>query len=251
MPEAEAVAGPADELGVEVLDGLSTLVDHSLVQPAPSSLGARFRLLSTMRMFAAERLGERGDAENIRGRHAATYLEIAEEIAPHLPGPGQALRLDRMAEEHDNVRAAFDWVIAHGDVDLAQRLAAATWRFWQGRGHIEEGWATVQRVLAMPGADAPTPGRVLLLDAAGGVAWWRGRHADRRPLLPRAVDLARRLGEPRAPANALFNLSHSRVVGDDPAASEAIRPRRSANSRQSAMRAGPPVSVGSQRTSSP
>ena len=168
VPEAEAVAGPPEELGVEVLEGISTLVDHSLVQPAPSTLGARFRLLSTVRMFAAGRLEERGDAEDVRRRHAATYLAIAEEIAPHLPGPGQASRLDRLAEEHDNLRAALDWSITQGEVELAQRFTGAMWRFWQGRGHIEEGWATVQRVLAMPGAEAPTPARLALLDAAGG-----------------------------------------------------------------------------------
>ena len=103
-----------------------------------------------------------------------TYLAIAEEIAPHLPGPGQALRLDRLAEEHDNLRAALDWSITRGEVELAQRFTGALWRFWQGRGHIEEGWATVQRVLAMPGADARTPARLALLDGAGGVAWWMG-----------------------------------------------------------------------------
>jgi hypothetical protein len=179
--------------------------------------------LSTMRMFAGDRLEERGDADDLRRRHATTYLAIAEEIAPHLPGPGQASRLDHVAEEHDNLRAALDWSIANGEVELAQRFTGALWRFWQGRGHIEEGWATVQRVLAMPGAEAPTPGRVGLLDAAGGVAWWRGDTNTADGFYQEQVDLARRLGEPRALANALFNLSHSRVVGDDPAASEAIR----------------------------
>jgi len=223
VTEAEAVAGASDELGVEVLEGISTLVDHSLVQPAPSTLGARFRLLSTMRMFAGDRLEERGDADDLRRRHATTYLAIAEEIAPHLPGPGQASRLDRVAEEHDNLRAALDWSIAKGEVELAQRFTGALWRFWQGRGHIEEGWAMVQRVLAMPGADARTPARLALLDGAGGVAWWMGNIAAADGFYEEQVDLARSLGEPRSLANALFNLSHSRVIGSDPAASEAIR----------------------------
>jgi predicted ATPase/class 3 adenylate cyclase len=223
VSEAEAVAGPAEELGIDVMDGVSTLVDHSLVQPAPSALGARFRLLTTVRMFAAERLAEGGAGADLRRRHATTYLAVAEAIAPHLPGPNQVPRLDRLAEEQDNLRAAVDWAITTGEVDLAQRLAAAQWRFWQGRGHIDEGWATVQRILAMRGADAPTPGRVALLDAAGGVAWWRGDVANADRFYQEQVDIARRLGEPRALANALFNLSHSRVVGHDPASSEAVR----------------------------
>ena len=165
------------------MDGVSTLVDHSLVQPAPSTFGARFRLLSTMRMFAADRLEERGDAEDLRRRHAGTYLAIAEEIAPHLPGPGQAHRLDRLAEEHDNLRAALDWSITQGEVELAQRLAGALWRFWQGRGHIEEGWATVQRVLAMHGADAPTAGAAGAPRCRRGSRLVEGRHGDGRWLL--------------------------------------------------------------------
>ena len=223
VPEAEAVAGPPEELGVEALEGISTLVDHSLVQPAPSTLGTRFRLLSTVRMFAAERLEERGDGEDIRRRHAGTYLAIAEAIAPRLPGPGQPHLLERLSEEHDNFRAALDWSIAEGEVELAQRLIGAVWRFWQGRGHIEEGWATVQRVLAMPGVDTRTPARLALLDGAGGVAWWRGDIAAADAFYEEQVDLARSLGDPRGLAKALFNLSHSRVVGSDPAASEAIR----------------------------
>ena len=153
----------------------------------------------------------------------ATYLAIAEEIAPHLPGPGQASRLDRLAEEHDNLRAALDWSITQGEVELAQRFTGAMWRFWQGRGHIEEGWATVQRVLAMPGADARTPARLALLDAAGGTAWWIGDIAAADRFYEEQVDLARSLGDRRGLANALFNLSHTRVVGSDPASSEAIR----------------------------
>ena len=136
-------------------------------------------------------------------------------VRPHL--------LDRLAEEHDNFRAALDWSIAEGEVELAQRLIGAVWRFWQGRGHIEEGWATVQRVLAMPGVDTRTPARLALLDGAGGVAWWRGDIAAADAFYEEQVDLARSLGDPRGLAKALFNLSHSRVVGSDPAASEAIR----------------------------
>ena len=176
-----------------------------------------------MRMFAEGRLEERGDADDVRLRHATTYLAIAEEIAPHLPGPGQASRLDRLAEEHDNLRAALDWSITRGEVDLAQRFTGAMWRFWQGRGHIEEGWATVQRVLAMPGADARTPARLAVLDAAGGTAWWIGDIAAADRFYEEQVDLARNLGDRPGLANALFNLSHTRVVGSDPASSEAIR----------------------------
>ena len=103
-------------------------------------------------------------------------------------------------------------------------LTGAMWRFWQGRGHIEEGWATVQRVLAMPGADARTPGRLALLDAAGGVAWWMG-DIDEPPIAStrsRSTWPAASVSRAASPTRCSTSAT-PRVVGSDPAASEAIR----------------------------
>ena len=72
---------------------------------------------------------------------------LAEQIAPTVLGRDQARRLDRLALEHDNFRAAFHWAIDRDETTIAMRLAAALWRYWQGRGHLEEGWATVSRIL--------------------------------------------------------------------------------------------------------
>jgi predicted ATPase/class 3 adenylate cyclase len=224
VDQAEAVCGPVEDLAIEVLDGLSTLAEHSLVQPAAvSSSGARFRLLTTVRMFAAERLEARGEAEDIRVRHAQTYLALAEQIAPTMLGRDQARRLDRLALEHDNFRAAFHWAIDRDETTIAMRLAAALWRYWQGRGHLEEGWATVSRILVMPGADPPSPARLGLLDAAGGVAWWQGDlpRADR--MYEQQVADARTLGDPGALALALFNRSHTMSSGQGSPESVALR----------------------------
>ena len=224
VDQAEAVCGPVGDLGIEALDGLSALAEHSLVQPAAVALsGARFRLLTTVRMFAAERLAARGDAEAIRRRHAETYLAVAEQIAPTVLGRDQARLLDRLTLEHDNFRAAFDWAIDRGETQIAMRLASALWRYWQGRGHLEEGWTTVSRILAMPGADAASWARLGLLDAAGGVAWWQGDipRADRMYELQ--VEEARGLGDPRALALALFNRSHTVSAGQDSPESAAMR----------------------------
>ena len=225
VEQAEQVCGPAAELGLDVLDGLSALVEHSLVQPVAvsSTSEARFRLLTTVRMFAAERLEGRGESDSVRRRHAETYLAVAEQIAPNVLGRDQAQRLGRLALEHDNFRAAFDWAIDRGETEIAMRLAAALWRYWQGRGHLEEGAATVSRILAMPGADAPTPARLGLLDAAGGVAWWQGDlpRADR--MYEQQVADARGLGEPGALALALFNRSHTLASGQGSPESVALR----------------------------
>jgi predicted ATPase/class 3 adenylate cyclase len=224
VEQADAVCGPAEELGMDVFEGVSGLVEHSLVQPAAvSSSGARFRLLTTVRMFAAERLEARGEAETVRRRHAETFMALAEETAPSIQGREQARLLGRLALEHDNFRAAFDWAIDRGEADIAMRLAAALWRYWQGRGHLEEGSATVSRILAMPGADVPSRARIGLLDAGGGVAWWMGdiREADR--MYEQQVADARVIGDARALAWALYNWSHTLTPGQDSPESQAVR----------------------------
>ena len=131
-------------------------------------------------MFAADRLAMRGETDAIRRRHADVYLALAERIEPSLQGRHHRAVLDRLDEDHDNFRAVIDWAVDSGEPEVAMRLAAALWRYWQGRGHIDEGWATVSRVLAMRDASEPTA-RLGALDAAGGVAWWRGdvESADR------------------------------------------------------------------------
>ena len=185
-------------------------------------------------------------------KNALTYLAIAEEIAPHLPGPGQAFRLDRLAEEHDNVRAAFDWVIhkrrrrsraASCRRDVAVLAGARTFRGGLGNRPACSRDARRRCAHARPGRPARCGGRRGLVE---------GRHADRRPLLPGA-------GRPRAPQLASrgpwrTRCSTSATLGSSATTRQRAKrsgPRRSANSRQSAMRAGRPGSAGSQRTSSP
>ena len=224
VEHAEAICDPDRELGIDVLDGISALVEHSLVQSTGAgSTGARFSLLATVRIFAAERLDARGEADAIRSRHAQTYLALAEQIAPTMLGHDQARRLDRLSLEHDNFRAAFHWAIERDETTIAMRLAAALWRYWQGRGYLEEGWATVSRILVMPGADAPSLARLGLLDAAGGVAWWQGDlpRADR--MYEQQVADARTLGDPGALALALFNRSHTMSPGQGSPESIALR----------------------------
>src|SRR5262245_15673586 len=103
------------------------------------------------------------------------------------------------------------------------RLAGALWRYWQGRGHLEEGAVTVSRILAMPGADEPSPARLSLLDAGGGVAWWTGDIDEADRMYQQQVADARVIGDQRALGWALFNLSHTLTPGQDSAESSALR----------------------------
>ena len=183
LAELEAVGGPAPELGAEPIDALSDLVEQSLVESIPGPDVPRYRLLETIQRFGAERLAERDETSLARDRHARAYLALAEEAARNMPSRHQLPWLDRMTVDHDNLRAAFGWALERDDAELAHRLLAASWRFWQFRGHVTEGAARASEVLAMPGGDVPT--RLAHASARGGR---RSRLVgSRRPGSPRPL----------------------------------------------------------------
>ena len=174
-------AGRPGELGVEVIEGLTTLADHSLVQPMAGPDLPRFRLLETIRKFAADRLAESDERATIHRRHADAYLALAEEAAQHMPGGDQVPWLDRLAVDHDNLRGAMSWAIETGRG--GDRPSAAR-RPCGGSGNSAatspRGASEPQQVLAMPGADAPTLWRMRALEAAGGTRVVGRRRARRR-----------------------------------------------------------------------
>jgi predicted ATPase/class 3 adenylate cyclase len=224
LAEVEAVGRPADELGAEPLDALSILVEQSLLEHIPGPDVPRFRMLETIQRFGRDRLDERTAAE-ARDRHARAYLALAEEAASHMPGRDQVPWLDRLEIEHDNIRAAFGWAIERGDAELAHRLLSASWRFWQFRGHVTEGRARADEVLAMPGGDVATTWRMWALDAAGGLAWWAGDVPRADAFYQQQLDVARTIDDRRGTAEALFNLTHTRflVAGGDFTVIEPLR----------------------------
>ena len=149
----------AEEVSDADLDVLQALVDKSLLRRTDE----RFWMLETIREYAAERLAASGEAEEFRRRHAEHFLALAEEAAPHLRVYSKEW-LDRIGDEHDNVRAALDWLEAAGETELAMRLAAAVAEFWGIRGHIFEGRRRLETLLR---ADPrPTAARAGALDAA-------------------------------------------------------------------------------------
>lgn len=216
LEQATAVAGPADELGLDVLDGLMALTDQSLLKPTDERSGeARFRSLDTIRAFALERLRATGEEREVCERHARAYLDLAERAKAHLPGRDQVAWLDRLAVDAPNLRAALVWAIEAGEVEIAMRLAAASWRFWLFTGRLHDGRHLMERVLAMPGADEPTAARLVALDAAGGLAYWGAQGPRAEELYEAQLALARHVGDRRAEALAQYNLAHARFVAGE------------------------------------
>jgi predicted ATPase/class 3 adenylate cyclase len=209
---AEAVCDP-EGLGLDALDGLTSLVDKSLVRTTdPSGGPARFSMLETIREFAQEQLEAGDDHEPMRRRHAEHFLGLAVEAEPHLTADDQGEWLDRCDAEHANIRVALRWAIDAGEAGPAQAAAGALWRFWQQRGHLAEGRRWLEEVLAMPNGQARTAARAKALTGAGGIAWWTDQQAA-RALYEEALAIERELGDPARLAEALYNQAFA-VAGE-------------------------------------
>jgi hypothetical protein len=96
-------------------------------------------MLETIREDALERLDEQGQLEDARNRHLNRYVELAETAEPELTRASEAVWLERLSEENDNIRAALAWSFESGQVELGLRLAGALVRFWSIRGLMTEG----------------------------------------------------------------------------------------------------------------
>ena len=149
VASAVAVSGTDDEY--ELLESLGQLVDKSLVQTLRTAgEETRYYLLEPLLQYAAARITSEEAAE-AKNRHARYFQDVAEQAAPELRGPRQLEWLARLEIEHDNLRAAQAWGLKAGDVDLAQRTAAALTWFWIIRRHVAEATECFDRVLATDG----------------------------------------------------------------------------------------------------
>src|SRR5215210_2153487 len=131
----EAVCDAEGDLPVDAFEGVSSLLDKSLLRQEEGPEGdPRFVMLETIHEFAREKLEESGEAEEIGRAHAQYFLALAEEADTELTGSEQAGWLERLEAEHDNLRAALSWSIERGVVELGLRLASELSYFWFVRG---------------------------------------------------------------------------------------------------------------------
>src|SRR5437867_1117387 len=197
----------ATDLGLDVLEGLDERADQSLLRRMPDFEEPRLLMLQVVREYALERLDESGEHDAVCRRHAAAYVALAEVAEPDYFGARQKETLDRLELDHDNFRSAFDYVIGSGDAESAMRLGWSLWRFWQMRGHLPEGRALLDRILAMPGASDHRQRRMKALEALGGIAYWQGDMPGAQVYYDECLAEARASGDKRALTNALYNAS--------------------------------------------
>jgi predicted ATPase/class 3 adenylate cyclase len=217
----DAVCNPAAETGVETLDGLASLADKSLLRVLEGA-GAgepRYALLETIRELASERLAAAGETPTVERRHAAFFSAFAEMAVPEIVGEQQAVWLERVSSEHDNLRAALRRTIDSADGDTAMRIAGALWRFWQQRGHLSEGRRWCREALVL---DASPKARFDALTAAAGLAYWQGDYGESERLYADSLRIAREMGDHRAEALALRNLAFMPLMRDEYAESERL-----------------------------
>jgi len=186
------------------LDDLSFLVDKSLLRETGYG---RFFMLETLKEFAAERLQESGELTEFRSRHAEWALRLAEEAEPHLEGrTEQAIWLDKLEPERDNLRTASATLRDLGRANDALRLATALWRLWYMRGPISEGKHLVTAALASNAPHASLD-EVRAVRVLASFHYAAGQWQEAAAQAEQALELSRRAGDEREEALALLSLA--------------------------------------------
>jgi predicted ATPase/class 3 adenylate cyclase len=215
LEAAERVVAPAGEPAPDVLEGVGSLVDRSLLRETEDAAGEpRFTMLATIREYALEHLLDTGDNEDLLRRHALEFARFAEEADEGLRTGDQLLWFDRLEAEHDNLRAALDSSAASGDDETALRLGGALGWFWYTHGHALEGCSRLTDLLART-EGVPDELRARPLYALGVLLDQRGEPQRAAELVGRSLLVFREQGERRRVASALNSLgSIKRGLGD-------------------------------------
>lgn len=213
LEAAETVSGKSHS----ILDQLDSLLDKSLLHQTEGQNGeTRFEMLETLREFGLEQLEASGEQETIRQRHANYCLSLAENAEARLESADQIEWLNRMEQEHDNLRAALEWSNkAQGAGDLYMRLASLLGVFWEARGHFSEGRERLTAVLAAGSAQGRTAARAKLLRRAAELAYRQSDYGATKSHAGASLEICREIGDKQGTASALIKLGDAATeVGD-------------------------------------
>ncbi len=213
LEAVEAVCRAKNDLTCSAIDGIAALVDKSLLrQDQTVEDEPRFVMLETIHEYALECLRASEDWEAARRAHADFFLSLVLQAEPELTGPKQKTWLTKLEREHDNFRAAFNWVEETGEAEHGFRLGGALWRFWLVRGHMLEGRERLTALLALSGSVQRTQERARVLNGAATIIHELGDYSAAHPLLLESLEIWRELGDKKAEAAALNNLSWIAVM---------------------------------------
>lgn len=189
----------------EVLDLLTHLVAKSLVAMEERDGEARYHLVETVRQYCRDKLRESGEA-GVYERHRNWFLQLVERAKPELQGPDQRHWLNRLEQEHDNLRAALQWSqMEPGSGEAGLTLVAGLWRFWEVHGYLIEGRGWLERMLQRTGGQVSDL-RASALSGAGILAYRQGDYVSAAGFYEESLALYRQLENGRGIAFALANL---------------------------------------------
>jgi hypothetical protein len=169
------------------LDLVSSLVDKSMIVADRGAVGMRYRLLETLRQYGEEQMESCGETASLRDRHATYYADLIAELDLLVRGARQIEGETRIAIEWDNLRAAHLWSLAQGDLDLAERLTAASFEY-SVFSMRHEHTAMVERTVQL-GDERDRPSTTML----GMLSYWvdlQGNQDESRRLARRGIELA-------------------------------------------------------------
>jgi predicted ATPase len=216
LESAEAVSNTRRDLEIGVLDGVSSLVDQNLLQRSEQESGeVRFIMLQTVREYALERLAASGEVEFTRRAHAAYCIVLAEEGISEASEKRMESWLLVWDAEHDNLRAALDWLVETDHGEWALRLGLALYAFWERREDLAEGRDRLEAVLNLPSAASPTRQRARVAWYAANLANAQGDFAAANRLHHESLDIYIKLGDRKGMAAQLSYIGlNLRWAGD-------------------------------------
>ena len=195
------------------LDILASLIDKSLVWREEQPDGEpRLRMLETIYEYAREHLQASDEAEAIRARHVAYYLELVERAALQFVGRQQHTWFLQLHRERDNLRAAERWVTAQPDVHSLVRFWAALWPFWLSRDDASESRERLEVFLALVDPAAPAPALAGALHGAGLMAEKLGDYSKCRALLEQSLEVARQRNDRHTLAEVLDSFGRQKFI---------------------------------------
>lgn len=209
LEAAEAVCNASNELAIDVLDGVTSLLNKSLLQQtAQEGEEARLVMLETIREYGLECLAASGELKATRQGYAAYYLKLAEETEPKLKGVQQVLWMERLEQEHDNLRAALRWLVEQEEIEMALRLCGALYQFWTTHGHWSEGRQWLESILSgSSGETVSLVVRAKALTGAGMIACMQGNYSRANLLCQESLELFRKLDNQPGIAAAIKGLA--------------------------------------------
>jgi predicted ATPase/DNA-binding SARP family transcriptional activator len=224
LDAAEAVGAGAPLEVEDILDGVGGLVDKSLIVMEPGEGVARYRLLETVRQYGAERLAETGESGPVALRFAEHCLSLVEAIAPKIVGgPVEPGLIERLSDEHDNIRAAASWACEDPSrAELALRFVGGLGWFWYATGYFREARQIANRALAFDatGVAPAIVGRARLASAL--TAFFQGESERAFVDFQEAIRLLRDASDAISMGTALSKYGAARLLAGEVDASIAI-----------------------------